>query len=227
MGLKSTQRLDEGPLDFIRGAGAMAGQKAKAGATAVGQRVANSAPVRAAGDVIQAGRQASQVGEIIKKLKVFAQLVAQFDDAAAQAGTAPVQESTENKDGPMTFASFMSGIHAEQIDEGIWDFMKGAGGAMAHKARETVNKYAERPSVFKDIYQAGKQASAEGNVKKAEAATATAKEQAFQMRDALVAHAKEIGPDAFKALIQKAGLANASRVYNVIKIRARKLGVNL
>jgi hypothetical protein len=61
MGLKTVNKLNEGPMDFMRGAGAESGRK-----------VAQSGIGQAVGDVVNAGRQASAIGNFQKALAQFA-----------------------------------------------------------------------------------------------------------------------------------------------------------
>lgn len=242
MGLKKVQRIDEGPMDFMRGAGAMAGRK-----------VAQSAPVQAVkrgvGDVMQAGRDASAAGDFSKAVINFAQLYAKYmqmkgsmpqqqEPAAApeqQAGTpagpdvqakqaeiAKARQSratppgapeafrtTQKPKGRMgqhgfeyTFNSFMQDISGEAINEGAWDFVKGAGAAVAGKAREAINTYANKPSIFKDMYSAGKAASQAGDAKKQAAEFEQVKQQTLQALQALVAQMKTMGDNGPKVLQQ-------------------------
>lgn len=64
-----------------------------------------------------------------------------------------------------TFNSFLQATHGEQLDEGVWDFVKGAGAEVGNKIRDKINSYAERPSIMKDLYRAGAKASAEGDLR--------------------------------------------------------------
>jgi hypothetical protein len=229
--------VSEGPMDFLRGA---------AGET--GRKVANSGVGRAVGDVVQAGRTASAIGEFEKAVAQFAGILAQRDklkaalgqvsapdeeqqrqeptmDTPAQAAptqAAPAQPSkapanatpdafrtTQKPKGRMgqhgfeyTFNSFLQATHGERIDEGVWDFVKGAGGAIGGKVRDAINSYGDRPSMIKDIYTAGKKASAEGDLKAMHAKLAQAEAAAKAALTQLIMTAKGFGPKAQQAVQQ-------------------------
>lgn len=277
MSLKKVSRegqshLYEGPLDFLRGAGSAAGQKAANGLRSAGQGIANAgnAVKQQVGDVVQAGAAASLAAEIDKAVGSFAKSYQQFVTAsqaesspapqpnaqtgaepvgaeqAPQAGTppspevqakqadlaskrgmrnqpeaqpqpgdeeapddeaqnqairdknsggvaAPFQTTNKPKGRPgkhgneWTFSSFMAATSGDRIDEGVWDFVKGAGGAVADKVGSAIQKYSEKPSIFKDIYHAGVAASQAGD-------KAALQKSASASRDALVALIQKAGP---------------------------------
>lgn len=237
MTLKKVTRLDEGPLDFIRGASGEAGRKVK-----------NSGLGRAVGDVVRAGRAASaeadanalrgQLGQAVQKL---GQLVARYNELngnpqdenpqdeqrdnpmPADNGQQPHQQQTDNVSsgntmggqaqafrtttrprGRMgqhgfeyTFDSFMHMTFddEQQLDEGVWDFLKGAAG---EGVRKMINHYQSKPSVLKDLYHAGREASAQGNIRSLQ--------KKIQVQAAQIAAlASKMGPQgqaAIKAAIQ-------------------------
>lgn len=214
MSIKKVQRLEEGPFDFVKGAGKEAGRKIS-NATAGIRRGAN--------DIVQAGKDASAAGdtrkqqalvqELSKQMALLAQYVQAYDemkgtpqdenpegeqstnDAEADNGQQPQQQQTDNvQQGSRTpggvanafrtqgkskmtvnrghgnewsFESYLRLLHTpeDQLDEGAWDFIKGAGNAAVGKVKDQIQSYAQKPSMIKDLYNAGKQASQEGDVK--------------------------------------------------------------
>lgn len=144
MSLKRVVNLSEGPMDYARGlVGGMA-----------------AAPQRA--------RQTSAIADLVKAVKVLAQLLGQqaarpqqpqqrpqYSNPGATPTGAPSNMSTRQN----TFSSFIQQVSGERLDEGVWDFVKGAGAHIRDKAIDKINKYAEGPSWLKDVVQAGKTAS--------------------------------------------------------------------
>lgn len=231
--------VTEGPMDFARG---MVG--------AMGQKVAQSKPVaavkRQVSDVIQAGRSASAVGDFSKSVQQLAQLIAQYDHLGVQAEptvrqTQTAESMTNDADDrrPYTFNTFLQHASGEQVNEGLWDFVKGAGGAIANKARDKISQYAERNRSWlndvadagRDIVNSGKAASQAGDAKKAEAQRANAKAQQTQvgeqirtMRQQVVTAYHQLGQNAPTVLAQaleKVHAAQRSRVASVITAALR------
>lgn len=233
MSLKRVQRLNEGPFDFIRGA---AGE--------VGRKVSNSAPVRAARDVVQAGRSASAAAELEKEIFALAKLlgpVAQPQarveptmDAPAQQQQAPQQprqrpsQTTQQRSpstqtsqhpspfrtttkpkgsvGPLgkddfrwTFDSYMRATYGEPLAEGAMDFIRGAGAAAKGKFDDFVSKYAERPSMLKDIYNAGSEASKQANAAKQQKLAAQRQHQASAAAAQIKQKIQQMGPAGMQA----------------------------
>jgi gas vesicle protein len=137
--------VTESPLDFMRGA-----------ASATQQKVAQSTVGKAVGDVVNAGKMASMAGNLQKAVQHLLQLMAQSKKMQQQ----PVAET-------YTFGQYMEAIHQDQLDEGVWDFVKGAGGAIRDKIKASVDNYAAKPSLLKDLYVAGKTASNNANADRA------------------------------------------------------------
>lgn len=225
----------EGPMDFMRGVAGAAGQKV---GQAVARPV--QAVKRNVKDVVQAGRTASAVGDLSKAVQRLAQLMMMRDKLKAavpqtaepqqtqQAAPAPQQKPqsaapeafrTDNKTarfvpgkhGPeYTFNSFIHDMAGEQINEGMWDFVKGAGAAVADKARAKINDYAERNKNWltnvvgagKEVIDAGRQASAAGNAKKATAQFAQVDQEAKQQLTAIVDQITKLGANGQNALKQ-------------------------
>jgi hypothetical protein len=102
-----------------------------------------------------------------------------------------------------TFNSFLQDTHGEQINEGVWDFVKGAGAAVGGKIRDKINAYADQPSVLKDIYHAGKAASQAGDARAQGAKYQQAIVQAKQLRDQLRQMLQQLGKQA-PAVLAKA-----------------------
>jgi hypothetical protein len=244
----------EGPMDFMRG---MAGH--------VGNKVAQSAPVqnikRGVGDVVQAGRTASAVGDLSKQVQQLAQLmlqIGQLQKAAQQAAPAqaapaqqaPAQQAPAQSASPeafrtsgkpkgrmgqhgfeYTFSSYIQDLSGEQINEGMWDFVKGAGGVVADKAREKISAYAERNKGFlnkvadagKEMWQAGRDASTAGDAKKAAAQLEQVRQQAKQVLGQIVAQVAKLG-DNGDAVLKKAVATlppqHQQKVYDTIKAKA-------
>ena len=189
MKLTRVTRLNEGPLDFIRGAGAE-----------VGNKIRNSGVGRAATDIYQAGKTASGNADFEALLKKFTATAVQVarndvDGTSAQRAPAPAQQAPaqqapaqrvpvnktrqRNIDNrraqasavrsrrPMeSFDTFLQQSFAQELNEGAWDFIKGAAG---EGARKLINKYAGGQSTLRDIYQAGERASSAANYSKYEA----------------------------------------------------------
>lgn len=230
MGLKTVQKLNEGPWDFMRGAGAAAGQK-----------IAQSGVSRAVGDVVNAGKQASAAGNFQKALSRFAELLSELEklrpsgertqqqeptaeppqvppkqnQQSIPANTPGVAQAFRSERKPRgvagkysmeyTFNSFLQDTHGEQINEGVWDFVKGAGAAVAGKMRDKINAYADKPSVLKDIYTAGKAASQAGDAQAQAAKYDKIKQKAIAVRGQLRQMMSQLGPQG-PAILAK-GLA--------------------
>lgn len=263
MSSKKKQELNEGPLDFMRGAGAE-----------VGRKVANSAPVQAGRDVVNAGRAASAQGNIASQLtKAIAQLASmmayidkagssvdltqqqqqqpqgqqqqpsQQQQAQAKRPQQQGQQQQQQSGNPFVpnqkprfvmkngmqqyqFNSFLQAIHGEKLDEGVWDFVKGAGKEAGTKIRDKINDYAARPSMLKDIYNAGKAASIDGDAKKVEATKAQAKKQV----EVILGLAKQLGPAAPQVIakaVRQAGGPYQNRILRVIAKNAQARGINV
>lgn len=233
--------LSEGPMDFMRGM-----------ASATGQKVMQSRPVQAVkkqvGDVVQAGRTASQVGDMSKLVIQLAQLAktrqqlkaklqsAQVPGQEQQAAPAqqPAQQqrpaavppnatpaafrTTEKPKGRMgqhgfeyTFNSFMQDVYgSEQLNEGVWDFVKGAGQAAGGKIADKLQQtFASRGAWLtnavgagKDIVNAGRQASMQGDLKKAQAQLQQVEQQMQALLKQIVASLKQMGDAAPNAVAQ-------------------------
>lgn len=243
MSLKRVERLNEGPFDFIRGA---AGE--------VGRKVSNSAPVRAARDVVNAGKAASAAAELEKEILALAKLLGPVSQPAqpervepttsaptqsqqpkqqAQPRQRPSQTTQQRspstqtsqqpspfrttskpkgKIGPLgkddfrwTFDSYMRATYGEPLTEGAMDFIRGAGSAAMGKFDDFVSKYAERPSVLRDIYHAGTQASQRANAAKQQQADAKRQQQAQAAAAQLKQKIQQMGPAGIQAA--KAALA--------------------
>lgn len=230
MGIKQVTRLNEGPLDYLIGAGRSVGRNV----SAAGRNIA------------AAGQTASITADLAKLLSQFAQVSVAYDKLTAQQPAptpaarqaAPAQQpltlqrmdrrarkpkaskpvtgapaafrgagrpTVQGAHGPeFRFEQYLQAVMADELNEGAWDFIKGAGGEAVNKARQWVNNYANRPSLIRDLYQAGKNASAAGDAKRQadqQAASVaqqdTQRQQLEQQRTQLI--------QQIKALLSKAG----------------------
>lgn len=256
MGLKQATRLDEGPLDFMRGA-----------AGAAGQKIAQSGVGRAVGDVVNAGKQASAVGNLQQQIMQFAKTIATIDKLKQAEANVEVQgnrqeptmdqPASQQQDAPetggvaqafrtqgkprvrpgkygheWTFDSFLRTLYSDEqkLDEGVMDFMKGAAGAAWGKAAAAVKEYGDRPSIVKDLYHAGKAASDAGNARRTEKKSAEATQVAMKQLEGILAQIKALGPQAGKQAImqatQKMG-PQGQRIAKMIMVNAGKRGIKL
>lgn len=144
MALKRVTQLNEGPLDFIKGA-------ARQVAPAVRQTVA-------------AGRQQSAAADLTKAVTLLVQLVQkqaaakqqqprpQYQQAAQQAQPSNTTQQMPTRP-QMTFASYLHDTDSDLLNEGAWDFIKGvakaaptfAKGVAAHAGKALANKFANDP----------------------------------------------------------------------------------
>lgn len=245
MRLKQIDQLNEGPFDFLRGAG-----------KELGNKVANSGPVRAGREVIQAGADASANANLEKAIAQLAAVLLARDKlqpqeepvaAPAQQQQAPAQQQAapgadpfkaaqkprmtmKNGQQMYQFNSFLQAVHGDQLDEGVWDFIRGAGKAVGDK----VNAYAAQPSVFKDIYSAGQKASAEGNaareVKQKEQELISVETKAKNLLSYILKTASKMGDNAAPALsaaVRKAGGVKAGEIMKLVAKNAMKMGIPL
>jgi len=232
--------LKEGPFDFLRGAGAEAGRRVGGAVANAGRAVAGSV-----NNVVQAGAAASAQADLEKAIASLAALLTKANGTPQQqahqqpAAQPPAQEPQGNpsdavpaafrrtskpkgvagKDGhdfQWTFNSYMQAIHGEQLDEGIWDFVKGAGKAVGAGIRDKINQYAERPSVFKDIYQKGLEASQQGDANKAAQAKVALQKQIQSATQQVQQLASKVSPQVLMAAIRKMGGAQANTITKLL-----------
>lgn len=222
-------QVNEGPLDFIRGAGAAAGRHASSAVGNAARSVAGG--VR---NIAQAGAAASTQGDLEKAVAKLAALLASINQQDANVEQQPQENQPRQSDQPKsgalgmgapdafrtttkprgqmgkhgfeyTFDSFLQATHGDQLDEGIWDFVKGAGQAAGKQLQSKIDSYASRPSVLKDIYASGLNAH-QTSQRNAEAKS---KAQVQQNIEQTAAHIKQIaaktGPAALVAAIKKFG----------------------
>lgn len=245
MGLKKVEKLNEGPLDFIRGASAAAGQK-----------ISQTAPVRAARDVVQAGQHSSRVGDLRKAIATFMQTYAAYQKMrpAQQPAQQPAQRppappvgtpsafkaATKPKMTPgahgyeFKFEQFILAQYADQLDEGALDFIKGAAGQIKDKAVKWAEQQAAKTTgigaAVRDVVNAGVEQSKSADAARQAAKQAeqfnTVKKQAEQQLGAIVQMLKGFGPQAAQALAQATkGMDNAQLVSSLIAKNAAKHGV--
>lgn len=122
------------------------------------------------------------------------------------------------------FNSFLQAIHGEQLDEGVWDFAKGAATEVGRQVRDKINNYAARPSLLKDIYQAGKQASAAGDVQKVAQAEASAKQLVGQILT-LAAKLGDQAPQAITQAVRSAGGAYKNKILRILAKNGQARGI--
>ena len=235
MGIKQVTRLNEGPLDYLMGAGRSVGRNV----SAAGRNIA------------AAGQTASITADLAKLLSQFAQVSVAYDKLTAQqpapaaaaqqaapAQTPPAQQpltlqrmdrrarkpkaskpatgapaafrgagrpTVQGAHGPeFRFEQYLQAVMADELNEGAWDFIKGAGGEAVNKARQWVNNYANRPSLIRDLYQAGKNASAAGNANRQANQQAASVAQQDTQRQQLE-HQRTQLIQQIKSLLSKAG----------------------
>lgn len=226
MGLKKVERtvpVTEGPLDFIRGASKATGQKMAQGAKQVGQRIAQSAPVQAGREVVQAGRTASSVADLQRLVMQFAEMLKTYDQLNPRAQAEQPQQAQPQQaqtEGQLTLSAFLEQTHGSEITEGVWDFVKGAGTAIGGKIRDRINKYAEQPSVLKDIYAAGKQASQEGDQRSRELKFDQHSKKCGEVRTQICNMITQLGAQgasAFEQALQKLDMKTRTRIKWIIK----------
>jgi hypothetical protein len=231
-------------MDFMRGMG-----------SATGQKVMQSRPVQAikrnVNDVVQAGRTASQIGDLTKAVTQLAQLLKQRQQLKAklqmqnvaqqpqqqqapqQQQQAPQQQkpagvpakatpaafrTTDKPKGRMgqhgfeyTFNSFMQDVYGgEQLNEGVFDYVKGAGaaagGKIADKLQQTFGSrggwLTSAVNAGKDIMAAGRAASAAGDLKKAQAQFQEVDAQSRALMKQIVDSLRQMGEAAPQAVSQ-------------------------
>ncbi len=102
------------------------------------------------------------------------------------------------------------------VEEGAWDFVKGAGQAAGKQLQSKIDSYASRPSVLKDIYASGLNAH-QTSQRNAEAKS---KAQVQQNIEQTAAHIKQIaaktGPAALVAAIKKFGGNQANAILKMV-----------
>lgn len=125
-----------------------------------------------------------------------------------------------------TFNSFIQDMTGEQINEGMWDFVKGAGSAIAGKAREKINAYADKnrgwlndvADAGRGIVQAGRDASAAGNARKAAEQLQQVEQQGKQLLAQVVAAMKKMGDNGRQVLGQAVKSLPPDQQQRVIKL---------
>lgn len=190
MGMNKVERLDEGPFDFIRGAAGEVGRGVATAAKTVQRGVGNVVQAgRAASMEAEFEKGAAQLVQLLQQRgaarkptaqaqpQQAAQAQAKPQQAAPQAAAKPQAQRTATADKPRmrpgkygneyVFSSFLQDISGDQINEGLWDFMGGVKNAAMTKVRDKIEKYGNQDSVIKDLYHAGRDASAAGDAAKA------------------------------------------------------------
>ena len=152
--------LAERADDYVKGAAKEAGNKARE----TGERIK-----KAAADVVEKGRQASFEGEIGKAIRKLVALVKQREG---------LHESQVDEVADLIVEMLHQDV---ELEEGVLDFIKGAASEVGKKVKDKVKKVGQ---TLKDINDAGKKASAEGNVRRqVERDTKKAEADATKRRD--------------------------------------------
>jgi hypothetical protein len=224
----------EGPIDFMRGMGGAVAQKAARPVQAIKRGVQDvvqaGRTASATGDFTKLVQQFAQLLVQRHRLKgMIPQQPTEPDQAPQAAAPAPQQTKPQSaapeafrttsktarfvpgKHGPeYTFNSFIQDMSGEQINEGMWDFVKGAGGAIADKARQKIDSYAQKNrgwlndvvDASRDIIQTGRGASAAGDLKKAMAQLEQVNTQALALKKQLLDMMRQFGDNATNILGQ-------------------------
>lgn len=182
------QQVNEGPSDFMRGAfgelrnkTAAASQRFRQQASQVGSDIMNAgrqASLR--GEVEKLVASIAQMMQPETPAPDAARIEPSMEQEpqSKQANSAVPSPSKANASmtvdqnpkygGPsqpynyryMQFGEFLSRTYSgEQLDEGMWDFLKGAGQEVGKRISDKLTSYSQRPSALRDIYQAGKKTS--------------------------------------------------------------------
>lgn len=225
-----TSQLSEGPFDFVRGAAGEVGRQVKQSGIgqAVGDIVKSGQLASASGELEKAISQFAMLLAKRNKIKgalgqpTTPQPQAQPQPAqqrqpqqaaqqpapqGQQRGTPDAFRTTEKPKGrtgkhgfEYTFSSFLQATHGERIDEGFWDFVKGAGSAVGSKLRDKINAYGDQDSMLKSVVNAGKQASVQGNQRKMQDNLVQAEADASKALQQVIAMTKRFGGTAQEAV---------------------------
>lgn len=262
------QQVNEGPLDFLKGAAGAVGSAAK----------------QAGSQVYQAGAAASAQGNIEKLVAQLASLLTYQDkltaerkQAAAQAQQQPAQQNQQQgqqqpgqqapangpqqskklqmspaaqqmmqnkakprvamgQQGPsLQFNSYMQSMYGDHLDEGVMDFIKGAGAKIGGMMRDKINsKVSQGASVFRDIYSAGSEASSSADeAKAAEQAKTAWNDTQSKIGDAtsqivgILSKFPQNASQLLGAASRKAGGPMAKRIFVMISRAAGQQGVKI
>lgn len=227
--------IQEGALDFVRGAGREAGRQIQQ--SRIGQAV---------GSTIAAGKEESAIGDFTSLLRKLYTVLVKRDQAiraaaasrtptdAPQASTpAPTPASSPSStastpdafrtttkpkmrqnargDAEFVFNSFLQVVHGGRIDEGFADFLKGAGKHIAGRTANAIKRYGERDSFIKDVVNAGRQASAERNIRDVRAAPTQLNKLAADLISQIQQMYGQFPEHKRKQILQAAALRAAGR----------------
>lgn len=183
-----TQQLNEGPSDFMRGAFGELRNKTAAASQRMRQQISKTGgDIYQAGKQASSRAEVEKlIFSIAKMISPSAvptdaeRIEPSMEEPAVKQSTQPTVPSPSKANASMTvdqspkyggpsqpynyrymqFGEFLSHTYSgEKLDEGMWDFIKGAGKEVGKKINDKLSAYAERPSVLRDIYQAGKKTS--------------------------------------------------------------------
>ena len=211
------ESVEEGVFDFAKGAAQHIGGQIKQGVQGA----------------VNAGKQASVLGDLAKNLAQFAQLLSAYDKLKGSQQPASAETQQNNQGTPdafrMTqkprmrqgqhgyewqFSAYLQSLNGEDfLSEGIWDFMKGAGKHIGQQIAAPVQ----------GAIAAGKQASTQADFTRAKTA-------ASQKLLAILQQLKQMGPGAGQQLQQLASQncgQMANRVLSVVVGNAKKKGIQL
>jgi hypothetical protein len=106
----------------------------------------------------------------------------------------------------LQFSSYLQATHGERIDEGVWDFVKGAGSYVGSRIKDKINRYAGTTGeVLNDVIKAGRQASAEGDQRKLGEQLQQTQAAAQQKVKSVLGMVEKLGPNG--AAMLKAAVA--------------------
>jgi hypothetical protein len=253
MSLKKVNRLDEAPWDFLKGAAGAAGNKI---ANSAAQRIKQYAQpmqdiVQAGQAASQAGNLDKAVRAFVQAYSTYAKVLKAVqqnaptltDRVEPTMGRQPTQQAApatpqEPKYKPrMTpgkygyeykFEQFMRDqAEAGLLNEGPWDFLKGAAQATGQKISQSGVGRA-----VSDIKQAGAQASQQADARRASEKTTAqltaSKQQAQQALQQVLAAFRVLGqngPKALQAAVAKYAGQQSQQIMNVIMKNALKAGM--
>lgn len=160
-----TNQIDEGAFDYLRGIGKAAGNKFYDKMSEKGRQVME--PLR---QVHAAGKDASLRGDLTKKINQQVQQLAQ--------SFSTIQTRTPGAEN----------VPESHVQEGFWDYLRGAGSAAGQKAQSgaaAVGQAAKRvgnavAQPVKDIHAAGQQASQQKDLARARLTRQQATRALFQ-----------------------------------------------
>lgn len=101
----------------------------------------------------QSGQESSANADLIKAISGLVKLIQQQ----------PAAQPAQRVEPTLTLSSFLQHVEGDQLNEGAWDFVKGAGRAVKQKIQDQIKAYGDRPSFLKDVVNSGMQAHRAGS----------------------------------------------------------------